>query len=282
EKFEVDENYNIYVLKSYGIVKFLPTYSLSNINAVESVVAVNTGVSGFAFDKYNNLFYSTRSSNNGGFSELNGVNYLHYFRNNGSYSNPAYGINRFVRVLYDDDAPYYINIDKFTNTLFQVSEHSSFGFFAYGNNVTQQINVNQSGTYTATVTDANGCTATDTIVVTIPPVVVRDTNNVVTGCGSVIRNGVTYTTNTVIATDTLKTVVNHCDSVIHYTRIIINQLPVVSLQNISSKPCSNPQKIKVISSASPVTVVWQMGGNTIANGLNVTELFMSIGIIFLK
>ncbi len=130
----------------------------------------------------------------------------------------------------------------------------------------------KSGTYTVVVTDANGCTSTQTIVVNIPPVVLKDTNNVVTGCGSVTRNGINYIANTVIATDTIRTIVNHCDSVIHYTRIIINQLPVVSLQNISSKPCSNPQKIKLLSSASPVTVVWQMGGSTVASGLNVTEL----------
>lgn len=277
----VDENYNVIVVQncnnafgnfkptSNRVLLFPNNYTINN-NISAQVLLTDNGFENTNFfdaelDVDRNLFvvfYNNNIYGEGGFLK---------FKNYGSPINKTY-LNSNFRKIVGGSYPYIPNIaiDKNATNIY-------IGSLQWANvlkytKTNKSIFINQSGTYTATVTDTNGCTATDTIVVTIPPVVVRDTNNVVTGCGSVIRNGVTYTTNTVIATDTLTTLVNHCDSVIHYTRIIVNQSPIVSLQNITSKPCSNPQKIKVVSSASTVTVVWQMGGNTIASGLNVTEL----------
>ena len=112
-----------------------------------------------------------------------------------------------------------------------------------------------------TVISAQGCDSVYNVAtITITPIIAVTNNTSQSGCSSVIYNGVTYNSSTVI-TDTVKSV-NSCDSVYNVVTITVTTpiTPSVSLNSTS-----------VVANSSPVTFT-----ATATNGGNATIYIFTV------
>jgi hypothetical protein len=168
---------------------------------------------------------------------------------------------------------------------------------------TQTITVNASGTYSVVVTDANGCTGTDAINITINPPPAVSLGNDITQCGGTVtlnagNPGSTYlwsnsaTTQTITVSNgtysVVVTDVNGCTGT-DTINITINVPPTVSLGNDTTQcagtvmlDAGNPgstylwnnasttQTITVSSSGAYSVIVTDVNGCTGTDTLNVT------------
>ncbi|MBI3502626.1 MAG: right-handed parallel beta-helix repeat-containing protein [Bacteroidetes bacterium] len=124
----------------------------------------------------------------------------------------------------------------------------SGGTFPYtylwsNNATTQQANNLAAGNYSVTVTDANGCTSSDSVTISQFPSVLTNQNVSICNGDSILVGG-NYQTTAGTYNDTLQTV-NGCDSVI-VTALTINSLPSVSLS-------LNPDTVCISSGAYALT-----------------------------
>lgn len=87
-----------------------------------------------------------------------------------------------------------------------------------GNQTDSAITVHTTGTYTLTVTNSAGCSSTASQ--TVLDIVAIAQSRIVSGCNTVIYNGITYTTSSTVL-DTTRSV-NGCDSVITTINIRVN------------------------------------------------------------
>ena len=88
-----------------------------------------------------------------------------------------------------------------------------------GNETDSAITVHTSGTYSVTVTNSAGCSATASQIV--QNIVAVSQTNTLNGCSSVVFNGITYTASSMVM-DTVRSV-NGCDSVITTVNIRVDE-----------------------------------------------------------
>jgi gliding motility-associated-like protein len=103
-----------------------------------------------------------------------------------------------------------------------------------GGSTAASITVHAAGTYSVTVTNQAGCSATASQTIQTTAAVTE--NTVLNGCNSITFNGITYTSSTTL-TDTLRSI-NNCDSIYRITAIVIQAVtPVV--QNATVSGCGS-------------------------------------------
>lgn len=93
-----------------------------------------------------------------------------------------------------------------------------------GNDTNSAITVRTPGTYTVTVTNSSGCTGMASQTVQTITAVSHDTT--LTGCNSIVHNGITYTSSVTLS-DTLRST-GGCDSIYSNTSIIVQSITPVN------------------------------------------------------
>jgi gliding motility-associated-like protein len=86
------------------------------------------------------------------------------------------------------------------------------------------LTLSASGTYTVTIPNAKGCDS----IAKLTLLVTSLQASTISGCGTVVFEGVTYTSSTIIY-DTVKSLALNCDSIIRQTTIQINPVKATSL-----------------------------------------------------
>ena len=136
----------------------------------------------------------------------------------------------------------------------------------------KNVTYNNSVVLRDTLKSAGGCdSAYNVTYITVYKVTTTSKNVNLSGCNSVLYNGKTYTTSTIIR-DTVKSTQGGCDSIYNVTNIIVNKITAIT-NNINLSGCNSvTYKTKAYTSSTVVkdTVKSYQGCDSIYNVANIT------------
>jgi hypothetical protein len=173
-----------------------------------------------------------------------------------------------------------VTITNFQAASNQYAWVASNGGIINGASDTPTLDVDTAGTYTLTVTNAEGCSASKSIEVIVnnPPT----TTDVITACDSITWiDGITYTASNNVATHTLVNAAG-CDSIVSLDLTILNfsnQNFTTSQTNVSCNGGSDGSATVTVSGGTaPYTYSWSPSGATTATATGLSPGYNTVTV----